>query len=141
MSIIDDILDLDASVGLKNGKWPTLNQIFNNLRWYPLLFLFATITKVMINTPELSDQIAGYFFALILIFLFVCVIFQTAILLTAIYVGLIAALVNPKFVPNRESITKNRYLKLFFFVVIVVMTSFSFQTATAIFRALVAIKQ
>lgn len=141
MSIINDILDMEASIGLKNGKWPTLNQVFNNLRWYPLLFIFASITKVLINTRELSDQIAGYFFAIILIFLFVCVILHTAILLTAIYVGIITALVNPKFVPSRESITKNRYLQWFFFVVIVVMTTFSFQTATAIFRALVVVKQ
>ena len=113
------------------GVWsksetPSLKAVFDNLRNYPILALFALIAKE-ISLLQLSLAIQMHYVLLVFLMFFSLATFiQTALLLTALVMGFVIG-----FLPKRGWI-KNEYVQTLFAMVFVGFFFFSFCLAMAI---------
>ena len=131
---INDFLDLDVYLG-KNGKWPSLKLVYENLTWYPILALFILGIRALGNSQGVAESIAFWFLLPLFIFLLVATLVQTAVVLSVLAVGLAMTYVRPseRVLPV---IADRKWFKLLVGAVLIVLGVVSFVSAVKVFEAL-----
>lgn len=92
---IDDLLDFETYVPKLGGKWPSLKLVFDNLRCYPILAIYALALRLLVKAPDIWSTIAFWFLIPIFIFLGLACLVQTAVLLSVLVVGISSIYLQP----------------------------------------------
>ncbi len=137
--IVKDMLDTDSYLPT-NGKWPNLNLVFNNLRWYPLLIIYFAFISYLYEKGDLLDKLSAGFLIFIWGFLTLMVIPQTAIMLTIISLGILGRLFKPNWLPDKQFIKESKYFKWFLGIISFALLWVSLLSSLAILKAAASLR-
>ena len=131
-SFFRDLMGREVYTLMREGRWPSVRQIFDNLRCYPILALLSIALVGLSKADNVYYKIAFYFLIPWISLVSVMLIIETGILLALTCVGFFVFLLrlrtNPKalIVFTRTQTAWVRALSLLFVMAFVLFCIFTF---------------
>ena len=138
-TFFSDLLDFGTYANINDGKWPSLQLVFDNLRCYPILAIFGALIKILYSSPGTPSVITFWFLLIIFILLFIATIAQTSVLLTVLVIGIFIT-----YSIGDDALKKvaanSKLFKWIFYVVAILLLCMSLISARAIFNTMMTMK-
>ncbi|MFD0912720.1 hypothetical protein [Methylophilus luteus] len=137
--LFSDMIDIESYLP-KEGKWLSLNSVYNNLQWYPLLIIYFALIKFLFDKGDILEQVSACFLLVIWLFLMATVSAQTAVVMVVIIIGVFIHPYKPNWLTDMKSLADNKLIKSLFWLAIFLLTWISILTALAILKAMISLK-